>query len=191
VSDGKRYHPEYAGIIAEALLYHLGPRCERIEIAGSLRRKTADVGDIEIVCVPKEEFPQMSLAGIGSERGPKIVPLYDEIEGLSWLQPRFDEHGHAKMGKRYMALQDKPTGVPIDLFCVLPPAQWGVIMSIRTGPADFSHELMKIARRKGYKCEDGRLLDIRRKQGAPVSTPEEKDFFKMIGVAWTEPEERK
>jgi DNA polymerase/3'-5' exonuclease PolX len=190
LSSGSRYHPEYAGVHAEALLHDLGPYCERIEVAGSLRRKTEDVGDVEIVCIPKVEFPQMSLLGIGSEQGPKVTPLYEAVERLEYVEPRVDENGATKMGPRYMALRDKYTGVPIDFFCVLPPAQWGVIMTIRTGPADFSHKLMKIAKRRGYRCEDGVLKDVRRRNGEPVLTPEERDFFKTISVAWTEPEKR-
>jgi DNA polymerase/3'-5' exonuclease PolX len=131
------------------------------------------------------------MLGIASEQGPKVFPLYDEIRRLSWLEPRKNANGQTKMGNRYMALWDNCTGVPIDLFCVLPPAQWGVIMTLRTGPADFSHELMRVARRRGYKCEDGQLLDVRRKQGAPVKSPEERDFFKLINAAWIEPENRK
>ena len=189
-SGPKRYHPEYAGVIAQAVIHDLGDKCERIEVAGSLRHKTRDVGDVEIVCVPKVDFPQAALPGIGAEKGPKITPLYDAIERSDWIVQRFDEKGMTKMGKRYRSLKDKCTGVPIDLYIVLPPAQWGVIMTIRTGSADFSHELLKVARRRGYRCEDGRLLDVRRQQGAPVQTQEESDFFKMIGVKWVDPEER-
>jgi DNA polymerase/3'-5' exonuclease PolX len=63
-------------------------------------------------------------------------------------------------------------------------------MAIRTGPAEFSKQLMMIAKRRGYRCEDGELKDVRRKLGAPVYTPGERDFFKTIGVAWKEPEAR-
>ena len=41
--------------IAESLVEKLRPACERIEIAGSLRREKAMVGDIEIVAVPRLE----------------------------------------------------------------------------------------------------------------------------------------
>jgi DNA polymerase/3'-5' exonuclease PolX len=189
MSSGKRYHPEYAGVHAEAFIHDLGRYCDRIEVAGSLRRKTKDVGDVEIVCVPKSVFPQVPISGIGAPQGEMIVPLYDAIGRVEWLEPR-EIDGGFRMGPRYRALVDKYTGVPIDLFCVLPPAQWGVIMTIRTGPAEFSQQLMMIAKRRGYRCEDGALRDVRRGNGAMVDTPEERDFFKTIGVAWKEPEDR-
>jgi DNA polymerase/3'-5' exonuclease PolX len=189
MSSGKRYHPEYARVHADAFLHDLGRYCERVEVAGSLRRKTADVGDVEIVCIPKVEFPQSVLPGIGSQTGPKITPLYDAIDRSVWLEPRWID-GSPRMGDRYMALRDIHTRIPIDLFCVLPPAQWGVIMAIRTGPAEFSKQMMMIAKRRGYRCEDGALRDVRRENGATVETPEERDLFRTIGVAWKEPEDR-
>ena len=46
-----------AAHIAEKILAMLAPHCEPgfIHIAGSIRRNTADAGDIEIVCLPKKE----------------------------------------------------------------------------------------------------------------------------------------
>src|SRR5438270_8448835 len=42
-----------ARLHAEAICRLLEPACQRIEIAGSIRRMAALVGDIEIVCTPK------------------------------------------------------------------------------------------------------------------------------------------
>lgn len=44
---------DYAKQIAEALIEELRPYCERISIAGSIRRGKQEVKDIEIVAVPK------------------------------------------------------------------------------------------------------------------------------------------
>jgi DNA polymerase/3'-5' exonuclease PolX len=47
--------------LADCLVKAIAPYCERIEIAGSVRRKKADVKDIEIVAIPRwEERPDMS-----------------------------------------------------------------------------------------------------------------------------------
>ncbi|MBU2597552.1 MAG: hypothetical protein KJ757_08345 [Planctomycetes bacterium] len=42
-----------AKAIAEELKSLLEPACERITIAGSIRRQKPDVGDIELLCIPK------------------------------------------------------------------------------------------------------------------------------------------
>lgn len=41
--------------VAEELVAALRPACERLEIAGSLRRGKAEVGDVEILFVPRVE----------------------------------------------------------------------------------------------------------------------------------------
>jgi len=44
---------EKARAIAEELKALLQPSCHRIEIAGSIRRQKPEVGDIELLCIPK------------------------------------------------------------------------------------------------------------------------------------------
>jgi DNA polymerase/3'-5' exonuclease PolX len=39
--------------IAEAVRSKLAPYCEECEIGGSVRRECPEIGDIEIVCIPK------------------------------------------------------------------------------------------------------------------------------------------
>src|SRR3972149_1812673 len=47
--------------IAGGLVMALRPVCERVEIAGSIRRGKAEVKDIEIVCVPTMELVESLL----------------------------------------------------------------------------------------------------------------------------------
>ena len=44
---------ENAIVIANQALSELAPNCERIELAGSIRRKKAEVKGIEVVAIPK------------------------------------------------------------------------------------------------------------------------------------------
>jgi hypothetical protein len=43
-----------AKLIAINICHKLHPYCDRINIAGSIRRKKPEVKDIEIVCIPKQ-----------------------------------------------------------------------------------------------------------------------------------------
>lgn len=45
---------QHAEQLAHRLVELLTPHCERIDVAGSIRRKKQEVGDIEIVCLPKK-----------------------------------------------------------------------------------------------------------------------------------------
>ena len=68
------------------------------------------------------------------------------------------------MGRAYLALVFGE--LPVDLFIVHPPAEWGVIFALRTGPGDWNVRLV-------------------------IACPEEADFFRALGQAWVEPWERR
>ena len=42
--------------IADNIVLMLSPFCDRIEIAGSIRRKKELIGDVEIVAIPNDRF---------------------------------------------------------------------------------------------------------------------------------------
>lgn len=158
--------------------------CERVEIAGSLRRLKPDVGDIEIVAVPKREpFDRLSM---------RIAVMIDR--GLLAHGFVSKDGKKAPAGPRYYRLRDPASGLHVDVFAVLPPADWGVIFTIRTGSADFSHWIVTEALRKGMKVKEGHLIytdktkqpwEIKR-----VPCEEEIDFFNALGLEWILPQER-
>lgn len=184
MSSGKRYHPEIGLVISEAVIDLIKETCERVEVAGSLRRGKSDVGDVEIVCIPKVHRLQQNFFG-GSD-GPMKTPLYDKLMTADWLSPRTIDNKPQAMGKRFLALYDNKVGIPVDIFVVLPPAQWGVIMTIRTGSAEFNKKLLLTARRRNLRCEDGQLVSGTK----VIQTPTEESFFKAVGVSWVAPQQR-
>lgn len=189
-----------AQVIAGEILTWLSPVVETAEIAGSIRRKKPEVSDIEIVCIPKIEETTIDLFGNSMDTRNLLDALcYSEIVAnpqTRRIVARPDvNHRHA-LGQRYKRLVYGRFGYPfeaaLDLFSVIPPAQWGVIMAIRTGPAEFSRKLVT------QKSKGGLLPDnMRVTQGAlwednrrTIYTPNEQDFFKAIGQPYLEPEER-
>lgn len=178
---------------AEYLRRLLEPSCERIEIAGSLRREEPFVKDIELVAVPLTE--QVRVPGLFEDTLDIVDHLEQRIaEALAegWLQER-DVEIHRKdgrvesgrrMGERYKALVYMD--VPVDLFIVRPPAEWGVVFTIRTGPAEWSHRLVTECQRFFLRVEHGQLLHF----GKPIACSEERDFLAAIGQPWVEPRDR-
>lgn len=165
--------------IAERLVAELRPGCERIEIAGSVRRKKRDVHDIEIVALPK----LVRVSDLFGNPTAEYSLLDAELTRLNLHQ--------IKGGDRYKQYA-LPDGINLDLFIVRQPAQWGVIFTLRTGPADFSKWLVTQRRYGGalpshYQIREGGVYN------GPnlVKTPEEKDFFALLGLDWIEPEHRK
>lgn len=162
--------------IAQRVVWELKGMCRRIEIAGSVRRRKAECGDVEIVCEP-----------ISWDGGHEVLDWARRIEGETlFAGPPAGWSSRGAIGQRAMRLLFE--GFPIDIFCVLPPAQWGLIFTLRTGPADFNMRLMENARRRGILLRNGRLVYASRRDA--LETPEEADVFKFCGMPWTEPEAR-
>jgi DNA polymerase/3'-5' exonuclease PolX len=167
---------EQAKVIADALIEKLSPYCDRISIAGSVRRRKPEVHDIEIIAIP----------GIIDESN-----MFDEIGKRELPSDLFLSWKVIKNGSRYKQFT-LPEGINLDLFLVLPPAQWGVLFAIRTGPADFSHWIVTPKYNHGALPGDCRVQDGGVYQrGGLISMPEEIDFLNLLGLGWIEPWERK
>lgn len=176
---------------ADELVAMLRPYCHRVEVAGSIRRGKPRVKDIELVCEPIVDVLARDLWGnVVAER----VTLYEFLEAVRRVGgdfgPRLDRNGRPAIGERYQRLVY--CGVALDLFIVRPPAQFGLIYAIRTGPSAFSQRLVTQRRFGGYlpdgwHVRDGALHDA---DGNVVETPDEEDVFRAIGLTWIPPHER-
>jgi DNA polymerase/3'-5' exonuclease PolX len=175
MSNGESFPHEKAWGWAKDVVEHLSPLCERVEIAGSLRRLKLLVHDIEIVCVPK---PTNNLLQETQYDPWEIIQTVD-----SWYML-------IKGGSMYRQYSMGP--INLDLF-ITAPEKWGIVFMMRTGPADFSR-LMVTPRSKGglmpssLKVENGRLW--LKSQKFAAETPEEKDVFTRMGLKYVYPEER-
>lgn len=170
--EGAKIERWKAYCLAAVVVQRLQKVCQRVEIAGSLRRKKALVGDIEIVCVPNQV---MDLIG---EKSYLWGDVRDALATFALL----------KGGDRY---QQYGLGICKAGIFVTTPEQWGMIYTIRTGSAEFSHRLVTPRMYggllpEGFCVKDGRLWN----RGVALETPEEQDVFKAIGKQWVEPENR-
>lgn len=173
--------------LASELIEHLRPGCERIEAAGSLRRLSPWVGDLELVAIPRRR------AGLfGAGQGDSL--LDDALRQLTRLGFLIPGRSNGPRYKQYL-LADRAPSFQLDLFIVT-AATWGVQLALRTGPADFSRAIVTTrsyggllrdghyvcegrVRRSGHGIEEDLLLD----------TPEEADFLALAG-GWLPPEQR-
>lgn len=163
---------------ARLLVAKLEPACQRIEIAGSIRRRSPMVSDIEIVAVP---IPIPNLIGEPTEN-----TILDEL--LDTLPLTF-----TKRGRRFQQFSFDGTTAPfhVDLFLQPDPATWGVNMMIRTGSADFARRMMTARSSGGFKPDWATVKDARVwRAGVALPTPEEKDLFELWGMEYVRPEDR-
>ena len=152
--------------LALEVLEQLKPYCERIEIAGSIRRKKAEVGDIEIVAIPKPFEIGLFQTGIAS-----VINQWQKVKGEL----------PCKYTQRIL-----PSGIKLDLFFA-EEGNWGSVFAIRTGSADYSHKVLANGWvRQGFKSEGGYLF----RDGERYEVREEKDLFKLIDIPYVPPEDR-
>ena len=130
--------------------------------------------------------------------------IYELIEG-GWMMPPI------KNGPKYKQIPLLPKGVvmpiKLDLFIATPPAQWGLLMVIRTGPNKPDNNFSKwcvTQRHKGGCLPNGvreefgavwngedkvEKISLLPKQNDYIM-PEEIDFLNFIGLGWIEPKDR-
>ena len=207
MSDAPKRPLREARRIADALVRELGPACDRIELAGSIRRECDVVADIEIVAVPlyDEEIDDRQVDLFGGEfSSARVIPvslLWDRIEQAS--------EGHARIlpikpgapgreldmkwaekrraGSRYYRLWLPKPRMKVDLF-LADRDTWGAVFAIRTGCAEFSQALVKRwTHVSGGHFKDGRVVAA---DGVALDTPEEEDVFRACQLDWIPPELR-
>lgn len=184
--------------IAVALCYRLQPFCDKINIAGSIRRQKPEVKDIEIVCLPKT-YEEKDLFGGVSE-----VRRSEEFKVEAMLLGRVIK---GKPSGRMMQIE-LPEGVNLDLF-IPEPYDYYRQYAIRTGSSQYSNLVIATAwkklgwcgtengLRKISECEEVKLPDNKSKwickKEFPIMPPvweNEEDFFKWLGIPCVHPSKR-
>ena len=189
MSAGLRVALNDARSIALGILWRLSPSTERIEIAGSIRRGRADVGDIELVAVPRVETEPDGLFDFADAN--RLTERVDALiaDGLLANHPT-----DPKRGDRYSKLIEPTSGLQLDLFSAT-VSTFGLIYLIRTGPADYSHRFVTDLRRRDLHVSGGALHRGSLGCGAYVCevipTPEETDVYGAAGWPFVRPEDRR
>jgi DNA polymerase/3'-5' exonuclease PolX len=196
-----------AQLLAARLAGDLDSACERIEIAGSVRRQKPDPKDIEIVLIPRwgtepvtgqadlfganearVNLAQRAIEALGSDRVQVIKPGMHEI--VPW---------HLNSDGKYWRLAIPADGglVKVDVF-VCTPETWGLNLMIRTGsgvgPSGTAADGFAPAMLVRWKQVSGGGMayeaQLRGANGGTHPTPEEADVFDAVRVRFVPPEQR-
>lgn len=184
--------------IAVETCYKLEPYCEKINIAGSVRRLKQEVKDIEIVCVPKLET-QYDMFGTPFSSG-RNTGFRDVVLSLGEI---------IKGGANGKYMQIKlMQGINLDLFM---PDDFDYYRqyAIRTGPADYAAKIIATGwKKKGWCGSDKGLrkisdcIEIKGSDGKskwkcakenaelPPAWESEQHFFNWIQVPLIHPSKR-
>lgn len=151
-----------------------------VYLAGSLLRKKAEVGDIEIVVRPANHAALMTRLGT-------LV-----IDGI--CQKATYSNGTPRWGDRYVGLEFR--GMRVEVF-ITTPENFGYIHWLRTGPAAANEYAMK---QLGFgawpvRFDDGyaRLTTYQngmKQLGSRLRVPDVPTMFKLLGMGMLKPQER-
>jgi DNA polymerase/3'-5' exonuclease PolX len=176
----KRAYTEMLAV-AEDVKSKLQDACERIEIAGSIRRKQPMVGDIELVAIPKT---MPDLFGTPMETTEVDILLF----GSSFVNEIYKDGSRYK---QFTMQAGEGNAYQVDLFLAT-PENWGYILMLRTGPSDFSRKMVTPIRHggllpPGLKVRDGYVWNGAR----IVCVQTEHALFAQWGMEYIAPEERR
>ena len=152
---------ERAQKVADAVVKSLSPYCQRIEIAGSIRRKKPWVNDVDLVLIPNDPWS-----------------LHGELMKL----------GQLKMsGKKIMRVMVGSTQVDI---YIADDATWATLLLIRTGSKENNIRLCSRAKELGWHLAasgDGLFNE----KGERIAGDSEISIYNALGLPWQRPEERR
>lgn len=171
----------------------LSAACERIVIAGSIRRRRDTIGDLELVAEPRFATTMGGLFGDIPERANLLDARCDELVADGTFGLRLDVNGRPANGSHLKRLTYR--GRPLDLFAEDRPERWGVTLLLRTGSGAFNKRLVT------QRAEGGWMPSGLRMRGAaieriagdhwePAPTYTEESVFELLGRPYIRPEQR-
>lgn len=177
------------------------------EIAGSVRRKCEDVADIEHVIVPRVAFVKVGMGLFDTPVEKSLIwHRLDELLADGQITKKIYGNEGFKWGERQRGLMFQ--GIAHEMYTAAPES-FGVQLAIRTGPWEFSRNMVTrlhdYSRRahEGYvwECEkcvcdkkdklckacDGTGLVKLEK----IIVRDERHYFDLCGLSWIPPERRR
>lgn len=165
---------EKARAIAEELKELLAPGCHRIEIAGSIRRQKPDVGDIELLVIPRAHYLDKRLYDLMME---------------NVLAMRLNKRGSRVYGPKNKLMVHIPSGIGVDIFSTTEEC-WPVTLVVRTGPKESNVAIAMAAQKRGWRLKAyGRGFTLA--DGSELICRSEEDVFRAVGLPYQRPEERR
>jgi DNA polymerase (family X) len=172
----KTFPAQIAAVVARRIINELSPACDRIEIAGSLRRRKNVVHDIDIVLLPRDASEPFVLG-----KPTTVDGLLHRLVDNGSLTPG---RGKEKM-KCFVATK---TGIPVDIYFATHQT-WATLLLIRTGSKEHNIRLAQRARQLGMKLRasgDG----VEAANGEILGIQTEEEIFSLLQFPYLRPEQR-
>lgn len=151
---------ERAQKVADAVVKQLSPYCQKIEVAGSVRRQKPQVHDIDLVLVPND-----------------LWNLHNKIMELGQVKMSGSKIIRAMIGD-----------IQVDIYFA-EPKTWATLLLIRTGSAENNIRLASLAKKKGWRLAasgDG-LFD---ENGQRIAGDSEESIYQALDLPYQAPWDR-
>jgi DNA polymerase/3'-5' exonuclease PolX len=183
--------------VARKFVRFLKPHCDRLIVAGSLRRRrNLEVSDVEILFIPKfSSLPDPNdLFGekIRTNAAERAIAALLEA-GVLMKRPKCD--GTLTWGEKNKLGVHVESGIPVDLFSAT-CENWFNYVVCRTGPAESNVRICNAAIARGWQWNPYGSGFTRKPSGAgpgyhdvaPMCS--ERQVFTFVGLPYLEPWER-
>jgi DNA polymerase (family 10) len=155
----------------EPLLAYLRetPELERLEVAGSYRRRKETVGDIDLLAIASQPVPVM-----------ECFRSYAQVDKILMAG---DTRSTVVLG----------SGLQVDLR-VVPPECYGAALVYFTGSKEHNVKLRRRAVERGLRISEYGVFQVHEEdagtEGDCIAGREEVDVYTTVGLAWVPPEMR-
>jgi DNA polymerase/3'-5' exonuclease PolX len=158
----------------------------RLVVAGSLRRRKAEVGDVEILYIPQFRTVQDGL--FDTRRLDLATHELENLVACSVIRARKNVKGSTMWGPKNKLAVHVASGIPVDFFAAT-EENWFNYLVCRTGGAENNRQIAVAANDKGWKWNPYGP-GFTRDDGCTEVATSEPDVFRMAGLPYREPWER-
>lgn len=176
-------------IVAREICHALKGVTTALIVAGSMRRRKEQVGDVEILYVPRFETPSVK-EDLFTAAPPENLAdgTLREMINLGIIIPRKNVRGSTTWGESNKLAMHVASGIPIDFFATRPKSWWNYLVC-RTGGATTNMRIASAAIDKGWKWHPYGA-GFSNQQGELVPVTSERDVFDLVDLPYLEPWER-
>lgn len=188
--SAKQKHPRAEALaVAKQMCVVLADVTERLIVAGSLRRRKLEVGDVEILFIPKLVTQTVDLFTAASVSAADL--MLNDLVTKGIIAQRRNVNGSVMWGDKNKLAVHVASGIPVDFFAAT-AANWFNYLVCRTGSAENNMAIASAAQAKGWKWNPygagfSRQKGLGEETAAMMS---EREVFKFVGLPYKEPWER-
>lgn len=163
---------------------------DRLIVAGSLRRRKDEVGDVEILYIPRIEPRPDPQDLLGNMIPTNLVDVYlQRLIERKVIEKRLNSNGAVMWGESNKLARHVATGVPVDFFSCN-RANWWTLLVCRTGSKENNERICNAAIERGLKWNPYLGFEDRYTSELLHVPQSEQDVFNRVGLTYIEPWER-